>query len=227
MKNFEQLNDAELVALNDEQISDYIKLKKAEQGIKILQCPEYPTLRALPEADTIVYTVASMSFLDKEPAEEICEIINKHAHKQRDVSYEWGISRDVKYEKPKSYNNLESVSVEKVFSQETYNEIKDVIKSNEMIKKSYESVLKEYKDEEEKATELIDSIYETIQKAKDRIAQFKEYKVRIVDYVKLANGVVDIAWNFFDKAYAVEPSVKNMIMESNEYKEAVASYVNA
>lgn len=227
MKTFEQLNDAELVDLTDEQIADYIKLKKAEQGIKILQQPEAVSLRQIPEANTVVYEVSGRYFLEKEPAEEICEVINKHSHKQRDVTYDYHINSSVKYERPKSYNNLENVSVSKVFSQETFNEIKDILKSNSMIEKSYETVMEEYKAEEEKAAELTESVYEQIQKAKDRIAQFQEYKVRIVDYIKLANGVTDIAWNFFDKAYAVEPSVKGMIMESEEYKSAIASYINA
>lgn len=227
MKTFEQLNDGELVTLTQEQIDEYIKLKKAEQGIKILVMPTYPAIREIPEPETTVYEVAGYSFLTPEPAQEICEIINKHASKQRECTYDWNINRDTYYEKPKSYISMESVSIKKVFSQEKFQEIKDILKSNKLIKDSYEKVKEEYDEENEKASEIIENIYEQIQKAKDRIEIFREYKLRIVDYIKLANGDTNIAWNFFDKAYVVEPSVKNMIMESEEYQDAIKSYINA
>lgn len=225
MKKFEQMNDTELVALTEEEIADIIKLKKAENGVKILVRPIAPKLKETPEQDIIVYTVAGKSFLEKEPAEEICEVLNKHSHKMVSVDYNWKLGSDKKYIKPMSYNNLENVSVEKVYSENKYKEIQDTLDSNNVLEVAYKKLLDEYNSEEEKAKDIVNNVYEEIQKAKDRISHFVELKDRIVDYIKLANGDRDIAWNFFDKAYQVEVSVKNMIMESEEYKNALEAYI--
>jgi len=226
MKAFEHLNDQELVALTQDEINHRVKLKKAETGIKIITPPEMPTYQDIPAPDLELYEAAGYAFTDKAKAEEITSTINKHIVSAMKVDYDWRNSSDYKYAKPYD-GSLETVDIKRVFSQPTYNSIKDVIASNKKVKEAYEKLRKEYDDEDEKSTEIIDGIYDAINTAKVRIDQFRNYKTRIVEYLQLANGDRDIAWNFFDKAYSVEPSVKSMIMESPEYEEALNSYIKA
>ena len=226
-KTFEQLNDQELISLTGEQVDYYIKLKKAETGIKIIAFPEPPKYAELPAPDLEMYEVAERVFKEKEKAEEICSTINKHLGSSFTREYDYYRSNgDYKYAKPFN-GSLETVNIVRLYSMPIYASIKDTIQSNQRVKEAYEKVKKAYDDEDEKAGEIVDSINQAIAKARERVELFRNYKVRIVEYIQLANGNRDVAWNFFEKAYAVEPAVKNMIMESGEYKAALDAYIKA
>ncbi len=227
MKPFSQLNDAELIELTDEQIDYYVKLHKAEAGIRILSLPEMPAQREIPAPELQMYEVVGHVFSDKEKAEEIASTINKHLASSFTSDYDyWRSGSDFKYAKPFD-GTLVSVSIVRLYSQGVYNSIKDIAQSNSKIAEAYKEVKKDYENEQEKAADLVEAIYGAIREARERIRKFHEYKVRIVEYIQLANGNPEVAWNFFDKAYAVETPVKSMIMESDEYKNALLAYVNA
>jgi hypothetical protein len=228
MKTFEHLNDTELVSLTQDEINHYIKLKKAETGVRLLTLPDTPTYQDVPSPDVELYEVAGYAFADKQKAQEIADAINKNISLAFKVDYDyWGSgSSDYKYAKPYD-GSLEAIGIQRVFSQPVYNSIKTVIASNKKVREAWEKLKSEYEAEDEKATEIVNNIYDAINPARDRLAQFQTYKTRITEYLQLANGDRDIAWNFFDKAYSVEPSVKSMIMESKEYQDALSSYIDA
>lgn len=227
MKSFEHLNDNELTTLSQEEINHYIKLKKAETGIKIITLPEAPSYQDLPPPDLELYEVNGFAFSDKEKAEEIADVLNKHIASSLRVDYDYSRGgSDYKYAKPFD-GSLETIDIRRVYSRPVYNSIRDIIASNKKVKDAWTEIKSEYDSEEEKAGNISEDIYTKIQEARERIEKFKNYKLRIAEYLQLANGDRDIAWNFFDKAYAVEPSVKSMIMESSEYQDAVSSYINA
>jgi hypothetical protein len=228
MKTFEHLNDTELVELEQDHINHYIKLKKAESGVKLLTLPDTPTYQDIPVPDVELYEVAGYAFADKARAQEIADAINKNISSAFKLDYDyWGSgTSDYKYAAP--YNgSLEAINIQRAFSQPVYNSIKTVIASNKKVREAWDKLKKEYDAEDEKSTEIVNGIYDAINAAKDRLVQFRTYKARIVEYLQLANGDRDIAWNFFDKAYSVEPSVKSMIMESEEYQSALNSYIKA
>lgn len=222
-KVFEQLTDVELLALTQEEIDWYIKLKKAEAGVRILKCPETPEYRSIPERDLTLFDVNGFNFIDKETAEEVANIINSHVTKAFRVDYDWNRGSEFKYAKPYD-GTLVNVQIEKVFTKATYDSIKDILTSNKKIEEAYKKLKNEYDEQEEKSTELIEKVYNAISEARTRKEQSEEYIARIQEYIRLANGDVTIAWNFFDKAYSVDPSVKTKIMESDEYQTAIKGY---
>lgn len=228
MKIFQQLNDRELVELTQDQIDQYVKLKKAETGIKIINEPETPVYQDVPERDLELFEVNGYNFKDRAAAEEIASVINKHISSALKVDYDYyrGGS-DYKYASAYS-GSLETVNVLRVYSSPVYQSIKDILASNKKIKEAWEKVHGEYEDENTKASEIVEGVYEAIRQARERLEKFRTYKIHIVEYLQLANGDRDIAWNFFDKAYAIEPSVKSMIMESAEYNDAInTDYITA
>jgi len=222
-KTFEQLTDVELLALSQEDIDWYVKLKKAEAGVKILNCPETPLYRDIPEKDLTVYQVCGYSFADKGTAQEIADLINSKNLNAMEVDYDYSHGSDYKYAKPYE-GSLTNVEIKKVFTLATYTSIKDILISNKKIEDAYNKVKREYDNEEEKANEVTEIIYTTITEARERKVQQEEYVTRIQEYLRLSNGDTTIAWNFFDKAYSVETSVKTKILESKEYIEAVEGY---
>lgn len=222
-KQFELLTDAELLALTQEEIDWYIKLKKAEKGVKILICPATPEYRSTPDKDITTYEVNGYLFTDRTTAEEISNFINSKISTALKTNYNYNYGYDYKYVEPYE-GNLSQVNTGNYYSKQVYDSIKDMISSNDKIKKAYEKVKEEYDAEEEKCTEIVDKIYEAVNKAKERKYQEDEYKIRIQEYLRLANGNTEVAWNFFEKAYTIEPQVKNKILESEEYTNAVKGY---
>lgn len=221
MKSFDDLNDTELLALTQDQIDHYIKIKKAETGIKLMVRPEVPTYQPVPDKDLDVYEVSGFFFKEREPAEEIASVINKHILNALKVTYDYYRGdTDYRYAAPYS-GALENVSVSRIYSGPLYQTIKDTIASNKKIKEAYEEVEKAYDDEEEKAIEIVDAVYLAIREARERLEKFNNYKKHIVEYLTLANGDTAIAWNFFDKAYTVDETIKAAIMESEEYQTAI------
>lgn len=224
IKAFEQLTDKELLELTDEQIDWYVKLKKAENGVRILVEPIVPEYQSVPETDMTLYCVSGHCFLDQNVAMEIAKAINAHVVDSFRVDYDYyGSGSEYKYGKHDD-TRMEDVEVKRVYQKATYDSINSVLVSNKKIKERYEALLSEYNQENDKSKELIDRIYTTISSARERVEQFSQYKIRIVEYLRLSNGDVDVAWNFFDKAYAIDPQVKSKIMESEEYQEAIKSY---
>ncbi len=226
MKPFEQLNDAELVSLSGEQVLDYIKLKKAETGIKIIARPDEPKYQILPDPDLTLYEVCGFCFKDQAVAASVCAAINGALKDAYKLDYNWRGSNRVEYAKTFT-GSLEQVEMKLVYSMPVYDSIRDVLTSNTRIEEAYKKVKDAFDEEEEKSESIIAGIHDAITNARERIAMFREYKSHIIEYLKLANGNREVAWNFFDKAYPVEPGVKAMIMESPEYIQAIESYTKA
>jgi hypothetical protein len=223
-KPFEQLTDKELLELTQDQIDWYIKLKKAEAGIRIVVCPETPEYRQIPDKDFTLYEVCGYHFEDRETAEEIARAVNGKITKAYKVDYDYyrGGS-DHKYAKPYE-GNLVDVNIVTVYKKETYFGIKDILISNKKIEDAYKDLKNEYDQQEEASSEIVEKIYGAIIGARERKQQYEEYLTRIQEYLRLSNGDTTVAWNFFEKAYTIEPTVKNRILESEEYINAVAGY---
>jgi hypothetical protein len=96
--------------------------------------------------------------------------------------------------------------------------------SNKKIEDAYKDLKNEYDQQEEASSEIVEKIYGAIIGARERKQQYEEYLTRIQEYLRLSNGDTTVAWNFFEKAYTIEPTVKNRILESEEYINAVAGY---
>lgn len=224
LKQFDQLTDVELIELSNEQIDWYIKLKKAENGVRILAEPTYPTYREVPEPDMTLYCVGQHCFVNQDTAASIAKSINQHVADSFRVDYDYyrGGSQ-YKYAR-RDDTRMEDVAIQRVYSKAVYDSIADIIASNKKIEAQYEKLLNEYNEENQKASDLVNHIYDAISAARERLEQFGEYKVRILEYLRLANGNAEVAWNFFDKAYAVDTQVKAKIMESEEYINAVNGY---
>lgn len=221
MKALENMTDAELTALTDEEIDDIIKLKKAEAGIKILRLPVYPELRPIPTPDVEVYEVAGYAFTDKEIAQKFANDTNDVIPSAVRVGYDyWHGSSRQEYVTGKEAS-LVQIEVKHVHSSLQYASIKDAVTSNKRVEEAYEKVKKEYDEEEERAKDIASGVFDRVQGARDRINEVAGHVEHIVEYLKLSNGDVEVAWNFLKKAYVIDPEVENQVRASEEYQVAI------
>lgn len=224
VKPFNQLGDKELIALTEPEIEYYINLKKAETGVKLIAPPEVPTYQTLPEKDFVVYGAAGFYFDTQEAAQAVAFAVNQQASGLYNLSYDYYNSDRKDQYASKDESDLAAVTVTHCYSRATYDRIKHIMASNKRIKEAYETMEQEYKAEVDKSTDLIADIRNAISNAYDRIAKIESYKDYIREYLRLANGNAETAWNFFKKAYTVTPEEENKILESEEYLEALRSY---
>lgn len=224
MKSIENLTDAELLALTDEAIAGHIRLRKAEEGIRILPEPICPTLKEINGPDIQVFEIAGYAFHEREKAEEIAAVINKYVPQSTSIDYDY-YRGDGKYRYTKANNtNLVHVAVENVYSPAKYAEIRDAVESNKRVKDSFDKTKDEYDTETEKAADIVTAIYDRIQGARDRANELENHKLNIANYLELAQGDVEVAWNFFKKAYVITPEMENLVRSSDAYQAEVAKY---
>lgn len=224
MRSIENLTDTELLALTDEEVTSHIRLRKAEEGIRILPEPVLPALKEIAGPDIQVFEIAGYAFHEREKAEEIANVINKHVPQSTSIDYDY-YRGDGKYRYTKANNTaLVSVAVEQVYSPTKYSEIRDAVESNKRIQESYNKVKREYDDETDKAADIVSAIYDRIQGARDMANEVENHKLNIGNYLELAQGDVEVAWNFFKKAYVISPEMENLVRASEEYQVEVNKY---
>lgn len=196
--NINEMSEQEVLSLTNDQIDWLIRYACAEEGIRHLPEPVKPETFK-PEYDAEVYEVNGMYFATVEAAEEIKQVLNDVSHEMRKLYYDWRNSSSYKYVSEESF----TFSVEKVkcFTPARYEKISGEIQRLEAEKRKYEALLKEYKQEQEKASCVKQSIYDVIEshrtKAYIREKSCNDYR----EYLKLANGNVETARRFFEKAY--------------------------
>lgn len=196
--NIDELSESEALALSPEQIEFLIKYGCAEEGIRWLPEPVKPE-PFKPEYDCEVYEVHGMYFASFEAAEEIKQVLNDVSNEMRKLDYDWQKGSKYKYCNEGTY----SFSVEKVkcFTPERYAKLGAEMQRHETEQRKYETLLKEYQEEQKKVQRVKDYIYDKIDEHKQRAYTREKSCNDYREYLKLASGNVETARRFFEKAY--------------------------
>lgn len=224
MKEFSLLTNEEIYDLTPEAIDTYKKLVLAENGVKFPENPIKPQ-ECSEKPDKMVYTIDGLSdkwnglcFETIEDARDFVAFIikakgigfktSKYDVDSSTYYFETGLPRDWN-------GNIPSLNIgsESVFSKEKYKEVENGIKKYRTEKAAYECALKEFEKAIQKAKELTESIDKKISEVREDI-NHKEYLTHKLksDYLPLAEGNVDIAIKFLDKAYSLTESDKDYIL---------------
>lgn len=196
--NINEMNEQEVLSLTNDQIDWLIRYACAEEGIRHLPEPVKPE-PFKPEYDAEVYEVHGMYFATVEAAEEIKQVLNDVSHEMRKLDYDWRNSSSYKYVSEGSF----AFSVEKVkcFTPARYEKIAGELKRLEAEKRKYEALLKEYQEEQKKAQHIKGIVFDVLESHRTtayiREKSCNDYR----EYLKLANGNVETARRFFEKAY--------------------------
>ena len=101
MKKITELSEKEILDLTIEDVELMIKLKKAEEGIKLLPKPKEPIYFDIKAPDVVVYSCIlfgdNLVFEDIEELNKVINVIKNTASKYR-LEYNWNkLSSDFKY----------------------------------------------------------------------------------------------------------------------------------
>lgn len=196
--NIEEITEAEALALSPEQIDWLIKYGCAEEGIRQLPEPVKPE-KFVPDYDTEVYEVHGMYFSEFDIAEIVRCCLMDHVGYMRKMDYNWQQSSTYKY--VQEFTGSFSVERVKCFTPAQYEKLAGEMRRYEEEKRKYETFLKEYQEEQKKVQRVKDSIYDKLDEHKQRAYIRERSCSDYRSYLGLANGNVETARRFFEKAY--------------------------
>lgn len=226
MKKINELTELEVLALTTEDVELMIRLKKAEEGIKLLPRPKEPTYFDIKAPDKVTYSCTLFGDgLVFEDIEELNKVLNaiKETTSKFKLDYNWNkLGSDFKYatkELKQPYNGeWHTATSQQVYSVELYNEIVDLASQNKKMKEQFEKELKEFESAINDSKWIEDEVNNIVLDVKEKYWKLESFcrKFRY-DYMPLASENKTIAMNFMDKAYSLTDEQKEYVLE--HYKE--------
>jgi len=207
MPYIDVLSDAEILALTDEQVEKIIKLKMAEDGIKIIQKPEEPEYHTIPEGNEVLFKVDGINvlFSDRTVAQQFAELLRQNRKCLKETSYthsysykhqkDWGLDYSGR---PETIDIVE----ERVFSKDLLASIREDIASNEEIKKSYDKRKEEYNEVNNQAETIKGEVWDRVYEVRRKQAEKEASYTRFQEYMALAENDKTKAMIFYKKAYS-------------------------
>jgi hypothetical protein len=221
MQKIEDLNEQEILALTDEQIEKFVKLRMAEEGIKIIQVPVEPKYTKLPAPAVPAHSINGVSYpvTDKGAADRISAAIKKEAAYFTYTDYDYRAS-DIKYLNGGSFEGIGSIDTRMYYTKSQGAELKEVARKNKELEDAYNAELREYTDNREQATEIRKEIEGIVENVRSKYRMFDRLLASFKEYLTLADGNSEIAWKFLHKAYSVSPEAAQYIEENTREVDA-------
>jgi ABC-type uncharacterized transport system involved in gliding motility auxiliary subunit len=102
-----------------------------------------------------------------------------------------------------------------VYDSETYRNIVEKIKSNSILKKQYDSLLSEYKENQSLSEDIVSEITTKVYDIKNKYYKLNNYcSLFKNDYMPLSENKEKTAIAFFEKAYDLSETDKLYILEN-------------
>jgi hypothetical protein len=225
MKKFEELTEKELLNLTEGEISFYIKLKMAEEGVKFLKEIEEPKYEEIPPYDSKAYVVGvlmdAVVFNNIKDAETVADTLRKIKMHRLRTDYNSGdyIKYKEEVDKPAYDWDFFDIRVIDSYSPELYKEVKKLIKYNKELEKNYKNEFEKYQEEIRKRQIIENSILDKISEVKEKYDKLDNYaSIFYNEYLPLAENNKDLAMKFMKKAYNLTKDEEEYIFKNDKTK---------
>ena len=193
---FNDLTDEEKLALNDEKVTEFVKIECAFEGVKVLPYPTEPIEPPVGEKKEywrIAYH-SDFTFAKKEEAEAVMSLL-----KQSDI-IETNYCGDLSYvSKIRKYNG--TLNSEFYNTIEQYEKMKVELEAYHRAKTNYDALKKEYDKEIKLYRDIEDDIWKQINKVRELHESMEDLMVEYLSYLRIAKGNHEIALGFLEKTY--------------------------
>lgn len=221
MKQITELSEAEILQLTNEQIQKMILFKMAEAGIKILTKPVEPKYEELPKKTVLLYDVSGINFLftDKALADDEGQALQAAALKMKSSSY---VGDGYTHKKVRNIDEYDLKNIGKVtevymYAADDAIQVDEISKANKQLKTQYETLLSEFKANENEADYIRIEIWDRIKQVQAKHNNMAEMKYQYERYLDLSEGNKKIALNFLKKAYSIDEETECYV-QGKEYK---------
>lgn len=209
MKTFDELTDAEVLALTDAEIERYIDLECARAGVPLLPPepgpkPEEPAA----EKDVTLYEVGGDLFRDQETALRVAGVINEAGRVRLDYIPGPGFTRIVG-------GADEPVSVQAVahYSAARWDEVKAAVHAYEEAKGRWDAENSEYNKALSARRKSVEWVWDRIHEVREGERRRERYLSLLRRYIDLADGDEVLARKFLLDS---EPEAAKYLPEGEE-----------
>lgn len=193
MKTIEDLSHEELIALNDDQIEQFIQIEIAQAGVRPCPIPIVPNLTdAGIVKDDMFYKVGDLLFKNKEDA------IRVAAMDLYRTVYDWSIGYN--YMWAEKLIDLQIVE-NPVYKQSDCLRVAPALQKQKGMKEDYEKSKSEYDKWLKSTSQYRDYVWGKIREAKTLEYEIQNAINAINQYKEISGGDIEIALNFFNKAF--------------------------
>lgn len=222
-KKFEELTREEMLSLTDKDKEFYISYALADRGIvRPVHPGAQPEIPTFPAPTEVVYECRGLIVTDKEEAEMILNLKTVHT-----TDYKSDYSK--KYVKPvKAADYNVSIQKSTYYKKEVIEKYDDEIKKANKLQSQYSNDLKAYdkamaqiREETQFIQNMLDAVY-------DEFYFVERAGARYVELLELAENNVNIAINFFKKAFPKEETddkLNSFFEENSTYAIKALTYV--
>jgi hypothetical protein len=201
MQRIFELTKAHLMALSNEQIDRFIDVECLLDGVPLVPSdrPVAPEV-VKPEPDTEFWTVGSFHFADERQAMVILNELRRSTLIGK--SYRNGGGGESCYViEPLSSYSAPSVTAERAFSQERWDEVSKQVEEYGRAMAVYKERKSEYDSACKKREEASSRVWNYVDSIRTLAMKRCRLKDEFARYVVLASGEKEMAWNFFAVAY--------------------------
>lgn len=208
MKRLDEYTQKELANLSDEEIQNIIDIECAFEGVRLLPPKPEEYVAKVFEPDSIVYNVGQFQFKNQEDALKVIDVLKSVT--LVNTTYDYSVGYNYYYIDDKLIDapNLET---KKVFSKQTYNDMKAEMTKVNKEKDSHKDQKNLYDEIVKERKSVVDNVYETINEAVDK----ENEKQRIINqynrYLVLADNNTTTAKKFLaDALHISSEEVENL-----------------
>lgn len=194
MKRIYDMEDTEVLALTDEQISNLVDYECALEGVPLLPPEPGPApVKVAPPLDLKVFEVGGVMVVDAEHAGRILDVITSGPIFKKEYDKEHLVPLNSgDYSFPK-------IETKMVRSIEQWEAIKADMTAYEAAKREYDKTSKLYNDITKDRQRIVNGIYDIIHDVRDLNWQREHIRSEFARYLVLAEGNPQIALNFLEK----------------------------
>lgn len=201
MRDFNELTNAEILALSEREIETYIDLACAEQGAPFLPPEPVEPVKPSIQSDLTVFKIGGLLIGGSDIATQILALL-ADTTVYEDTYLTYAVS--LKAPRPIGHDHYAYPKIESIaaITPTTHETVKQALEVYTAAKKKYDEEKKEY----DRAISLRSGISEEIRERVYVAQADRDLRKRLRDdfgrYLKLADGNAEIAARFFAKAYS-------------------------
>lgn len=216
MKTINEMSEKEILSLTGEQLETLVKIRMAQEGIKILSEPVKPEYLPIAEPDVLAYDVEgyNLIFTDIETAQKASQFILELKDKLKKEVYGRHYQlKTLTSGDDRSYHlrDVGKIQPKKFYSKKLLAEMEDSFSANERTKKQYDTLLAEYTDNYNSAASIREEIYDRYNEVVDKYSNMERMKSKYSEYLTLAENDSTIAMNFLKKAYTIDAETEQFV----------------
>lgn len=215
MITIKDMSHEQVIALNDPELNRLVKLALALQGVPLPgAAPEKPEEPKV-ERDVAVYAVGGLFFTDRNAAEAVGAVLASVASSAVKLDYEWQhVGSEHKYARPYRSDDqasLSTITTERALSEPNFRRVREALIQYKVLQKQYEEDTKKHEAAVSAGDEVRGEIVAVYNDARARQQDLDRTMARFDEYMHLADGDVEVALRFFDKAHTPTAWVRNRL----------------